>query len=50
MVGRSGIYRGMLGDRDRGVDHFRDFQEKLGGRHGFQQQMKFMTPSAGVFY
>ena len=42
--------RGMPANWGRGIDHFAYFQEKLSRRHGFQQQMKFVTPSAGVFY
>jgi hypothetical protein len=51
MLGPSGTYsRGMRANWGGGVDHFPYLQEKLSRRYGFQQQMKFMTPSAGVFY
>ena len=51
MLSPSGTYRrGMQANWGRGVDHFPYLQDKLGRRHGFQQQMKFVTPSAGVFY
>jgi hypothetical protein len=37
------------GDRDREIDHFPYFQEKLVGQHGFHQQLEVMALGAGVF-